>query len=99
MNVIGLKLVTGEELVAELLEETGTGVVIRRAVALQVQMTPGGPQAGFVPWSMLIPDSTKFSIKTSHIVTQYELDLSVEKQYIKSVTGIDIATSSQILHS
>lgn len=99
MNVIGLKLVTGEELVAELIEENGVEVTIRRALALQVQMTPAGPQAGFVPWSMLIPDSTKFTIKMSHIITQYELEMAVEKEYIKSVTGLDLSTPSRILHS
>lgn len=98
MQVVGLKLITGEELVAQLEEVHEGDIKIKRALSLQMQMTKGGAQAGFVPWSLLIPDSESFVISAAHIITQFSVDSVVEKQYIQSVTGIDLTVSSSILH-
>ena len=99
MQVLGLKLVSGEDLTAELIEDGVNYVKIKRALSLQIQMTQAGPQAGFVPWSLLIPENTEVTINKTHILTQFNVELAVEKQYIQSVTGIDLAgRPSQILH-
>ena len=98
MKVVGLKLITGEDVIAEKIENTLDGVIVKRPLVLQMQMTPQGPHAGFSPWSLLMPENTQAKIKDEHIMVIFDLASEVETQYMQLVTGINLAPASQILH-
>jgi hypothetical protein len=44
------KLATGEEIVAEVVEQQGDSVSIKNPVKIAPQMTQNGPVLGFAPW-------------------------------------------------
>ena len=50
MTVVALKLVTGEELVAEICSETENMVEFKNPVACVMQRRQDGPALGFMPW-------------------------------------------------
>ena len=49
-NIKAIKLVSGEELVVELTEQTETAVTFKNPVACVMQRSENGPMLGFMPW-------------------------------------------------
>ena len=66
-NIQAVKLVSGEELVVEVTEETGTTVTFKNPVACVMQRSEKGPMLGFMPW-MQAADGP-FTINRDKIVT------------------------------
>lgn len=68
MSVLSIRLVTGEDIVAEV-EDTGTGVTLTNPV--QVSMVPnrggGHPTFGFMPFPLTSNDK-EITIKKDHVV-------------------------------
>ncbi len=50
MTIKALKLVSGEELVVEITEETTTDLTFKNPVACVMQRSEKGPVLGFMPW-------------------------------------------------
>jgi hypothetical protein len=55
MNVKILKLITGEEIVCEVVSQDDTTVTVKNTVALVLQPNKdGGIQMGFLPWANMV---------------------------------------------
>jgi hypothetical protein len=88
MKVQSFKLVTGEEIVARVLDQTDTHFTIEQAQVLQFQPVGNG-QLGlaFVPWALSNPD-VEVKLPVTAVVTNFNASTQVEKQYVSQTSKI-----------
>lgn len=80
MDLKALKLASGEEIVAEIVERTDSHTVIKNPLGCVMQRAQDGhPVMGFVPW-MQAADSP-FNLKNTMIVIEAEVALEVKNGY------------------
>tara|TARA_B100000085_G_scaffold274826_1_gene291982 strand:- start:3274 stop:3573 length:300 start_codon:yes stop_codon:yes gene_type:complete len=91
-NVKLIRIVTGEEIVADLLEDTGDTITIKNALVV----FPNQQQVGFAPWcTVLDRDRPEITIKHSHVVYIAEVDTNVTKKYTEVFGGVGIVTPEE----
>ena len=87
-----LKLITGEEVIARVSEESSNLLTLEKPMTLQM-MPPNTStgQVGFamVPW-MKAAKNEKVTISTEHIITEDEASEQTEKNYLQVVTGLSL---------
>ena len=79
-NIMSLKLVTGEELVAEIINETEDFIELKNPVAAVMQRRQDGPALGFVPW-MQAANGPTFTVAKNKIVCEAEVAEEVRNGY------------------
>lgn len=102
MNIIVLKLVTGEELIAEKTNQsmnifgtdTNNNFKLKRTRVLQMMQTQNGVGFGLVPWLMSAPDS-EVDINSNHVISCINAPSDIEKAYLQQVSGLQL---TQTLH-
>jgi hypothetical protein len=78
INVKLFRIVTGEEVVAELVSEDDATITLKNGLVV----IPTGQNVGFAPWSMVIDkDNPNITISKNHIVYTVEVDTGVNKKY------------------
>ena len=78
INVKLLRVVTGEEVIAELVSEGDTFITIKNG--LVVLPTQSG--VGFAPWATVIdPDKPEITLSHDHVVYIAEVSSDVRKKY------------------
>lgn len=90
MNVMSFKLISGQELVAELVSETGQGYLVRHPLQVHVFKGPDGQgHMAFAQWSM-VQDLAEAVELYDHGLTAKPAKLidEVAKSYMEQVTGI-----------
>ena len=87
-EIIGLKLVSGEEIIARVVSRLGDGkILIEKPMALQmIPKQTSGYGIGLVPFVFL----TQYAIELneSAIAAEYSPDVEFEKEYLTQVSGI-----------
>jgi len=99
MNVIGIKLVTGEEIIAEASRHT-TGQ-IRVSLPVQIKQLPATipgapPSLGFAPWPEYAVEGSPIMLEPLHIVYQYTPDHSIVSEY-NAMQEQDKTSTNQII--
>jgi hypothetical protein len=89
MTVQAIKLVTGEELLADV-ERTVGGITIKNPLVVQVKAGPQGYTVGFYPWTLM--NSGDITINDHALVSVFDVPGDVEANYIQNTTGIQIAS-------
>jgi hypothetical protein len=84
-DVVSLKLVNGDEIIAKLEEETDTSVKLNRP--LTVVAGPNG--LGMIPWMFLSGKET-FTLARSHIFVMTSSKKEAADQYTQGTTGLAI---------
>jgi len=102
-QVKSFKLLGGEEIVAEVLEEKSgnvlsegsakhfpvTSYIIRRPHILQFQpMGNGQLGLAFVPWTLSNPTIERMEIPVSCVLLTFDPSANVERQYLEQTSGI-----------
>tara|TARA_R100001463_G_scaffold136228_1_gene201088 strand:+ start:533 stop:826 length:294 start_codon:yes stop_codon:yes gene_type:complete len=78
INVKLLRIVTGEEVIAELVSESDTTITVKNG--LVVLPTQGG--VGFAPWATVIDDKKpEITLSHNHVVYMAEVSEDVTKKY------------------
>lgn len=78
MDVKLFRIITGEEVVAELVSETDTTVTVKNGLVV----LPTGQQVGFAPWATVIDkDNPEITVSKTHVVYIAELDEGICKKY------------------
>ena len=78
MNVKLLRIITGEEVVAELVGETDTTVTVKNGLVV----LPSGQSVGFAPWATVIDkENPEITVSKTHVVYIAELDESIGQKY------------------
>ena len=73
-----LRIVTGEEVIAELVSESDTTITVKNG--LVVLPTQGG--VGFAPWATVIDDNKpEITLSHNHVVYMAEVSEDVTKKY------------------
>ena len=87
-----LKLITGEEVIARVSEESSNLLTLEKPMTLQM-MPPNTStgQVGFalMPW-IRAGKNEKVIISTEHILTEDEASDQTEKNYLQLVTGLSL---------
>jgi hypothetical protein len=82
-DVVSLKIVNGDELIARYESETADEIKINRPLALSA-----GPQGlGMMPW-IFLGDRETISIKKSHVFVMVPSKKDASDQYMQGTTGI-----------
>lgn len=84
-EVVNIKLISGEEIIARLEEENSDTVKINRPMS--VSITPSG--LGMMPF-MFLSSSDMITIKQSHIIAIANAKKEASDQYIQGTTGIKL---------
>jgi hypothetical protein len=78
INVKLFRIVTGEEVIAEVVSEDDKFVTIKNGLVV----IPTGQSVGFAPWAMVIDkDNPDITVSRNHIVYIAEVDSGVRKKY------------------
>jgi hypothetical protein len=101
MNVKLIRLLTGEELIAEMITDNDDDnlVVIKnplRILVIPAKSTPQNPTVGFAPWMEFSEDKT-FELDKSHILCIMNPMREFLNQYNSAFGGIITPTTSSII--
>ena len=88
-EVVIIKLISGEEVVAEVISDSITKLEVRKPRMIHVMQTEQGMGTGLSPWIVLAPDSN-CDIDKSHIVTMITAESQVAKAYLQQTTSIQL---------
>ena len=97
-NVKLIKFLGGEEVIAEVLSDSGTALSVKNAVRVVVipdKTTPQTPQVGLAPY-LQFSDSKELTFNKALIVTTAEPLTDFINQYNSLFGGIQLATSKII---
>ena len=83
-EVITLKLTSGEELIAKLVEETDTSYKLSRIQV--IGMGPKGP--GLMPYLFTVSPDADVRLQKSTVTVAEATDEAFAKQFLESTTGI-----------
>ena len=85
-DVVSIKLINGDEIIARLESDDHRGITVDRPLALTL-----GPQGlGMVPWVFLADKST-MTISRDHIFVMVRSKKDAADQYMQGTTGIALA--------
>ena len=87
-----LKLITGEEVIARVIEEKNNLITLEKPMILQMMApdrTTGQIPFALVPW-MKAAKNEKVIISTEHIIAKDEGSEQTEKNYLQLVTGLSL---------
>ena len=87
-----LKLITGEEVIARVIEEKNNLITLEKPMILQMlapDRTTGQIPFALVPW-MKATKNEKVIISTEHIIAEDEGSEQTEKNYLQLVTGLSL---------
>jgi len=82
-DVVSVKLVNGDELIARFEEDNVTNIKLNRPLAL----TMSGQGLGMIPWMFLGAEET-VSIKKEHVLALMSSKKDAADQYMQGTTGI-----------
>lgn len=88
MDVIVLKLSSGEELIARG-KNTGDAWKVERPRVIVMAPTQQGIQIAIMPWMAANVDGT-YDIDDSHVITHGKPTDNLEKQYLQQTTTIEL---------
>lgn len=89
MNVKLLRIVTGEEVLAELISEDENTVTIQNGLVV----LPSANGVGFAPWATVISkDKREITLSREHLVYVVECDEDVQKKYESIFGGTNLIT-------
>lgn len=91
MQIISLKLVNGEEWIGRIVEQlvpSLTSIKLEKARRINLVQTNQGERLVLTPVSYGNLDVDTFTINTATVITQTEVSLEFEKQYLQEVSGI-----------
>jgi hypothetical protein len=94
MTIQALKLVNGEELVAEIVTETETTIEFKNPLACVMQRGEQGPMLGFMPWMQAAEGP--FIISRDKIITIAEVAQEIKNGY-NNIFGTGIVVPAKQL--
>lgn len=78
MNVKLIRVVTGEEIVAEVVSETDDTITVKNGLVV----LPTGQSIGFAPWATVISkDEPEITMNLKHVIYVAEVQDSVSQKY------------------
>lgn len=98
-EIRSLKMVSGEEVICKLEQCTQYDLTISSPLVLQVMPAPGGGYGlGLIPW-IHSKKTGSFDVNRNQIMVNCSPDKDVADGYLSQVSGIQLASSGNVLHS
>lgn len=100
MTILGIKLVTGEEVIADIENSGDNRMILTNPVALRMvppQIQGGPPSMGFVPFPMFAAPNRKILIEPLHVVYSYLPDEEIVSNYNAQFGSGIVTPSKQII--
>lgn len=85
-DVVSLKLTSGEEIVARLVDETTTNVTLSKPLSLTATQTG----IGLAPFMFTIEQDSKIKVNSTAIIAITKTQKETASQYLESTTGITV---------
>jgi hypothetical protein len=85
------KLSTGEEMIANVIDDQTESVTVSSPRTMQLHQTPQGISAGLVPWFLTNPDADAQLMK-SHIIASIDCPADVEQSYRQQTSKLDLTS-------
>lgn len=98
-NLKILKMISGEELLAEVLNETDTHISVKnpvRVIVMPTKTSPQNPTVGFAPWADF-SDEKEFTIHKAHVIVSMNPVKEFVSQYNSMFSGIVAPPSSKLI--
>lgn len=95
-KVMGVMLVTGEELIGDFEEklEAKTQYIVKKPRVLALLSSPDGRQGlGLVPWVKANMNATVHINKSQTVCQPYDVMGQIEDSYLQETSGIQLASS------
>lgn len=97
MNVKAVKLISGEEIVGEVLRESENELTIKNPLAVMLSRSQTGDiNVGFIPFAPYIGKHPEITFKTNNLVMVSEVDEQMRNQY-NSVFGGIVTPPKQLI--
>ena len=91
INVKLIRIMTGEEVVAELVSETEDRITIKNGLVV----IPQAQNVGFAPWATVISkENPEITVSKSHVIYMVEVDESVRIKY-NEIFGSKLVTPDE----
>ena len=88
MDVRLIRIVTGEEVIAEVVEENASTVTVRNGLVV----IPQAQNIGFAPWSAVVSrEKPELEVSRTHIVYVAEVEHNIKEKY-NSIYGSNLVT-------
>lgn len=100
MNIMGIKLVTGEEVIAEVGRLEDGRLLLKNAVQLRMappQIAGGQPGLGFTSFPAFSIEKENVTIEPLHVVYSYTPDANITHNYNQMFGSGIITPSKQII--
>jgi hypothetical protein len=100
MNIMGIKLVTGEEVIADATRLPDGRLSLKNAVQLRMappQIAGGQPGLGFTPFPAFSIEKESIAVEPLHVVYTYTPDESITHNYEQMFGSGIITPSKQII--
>ena len=91
MKIINFKLINGDEIIAKLINDDASFLIIDQPRSLQ--FNPEGTGAAFIPAMIMANDGEIKVYKSSISMYNENVNSDYEKHYLQTVSGIQLATS------
>jgi hypothetical protein len=97
MTVVALKLISGDEVIGEVIHETDSFVSLKNALLVAIQQSPDGRTGlGFLPFMPYLGKEKIIKFEKARIVVQEEVDEQMKNQY-NSVFGGIVVPPKQLI--
>jgi hypothetical protein len=97
-HIQGIKLVTGEELVAEIKDVSAAFIMVKDPLLMRMYDGPQGVVCNFSHWTVIADGD--IPLNRDLVVAIYSIPKDVQDSYIQNTTGLTIVSgpSKQILN-
>ena len=85
-DVVSIKLINGDEIIARLEKDDTNGITINRPLAL----TMSGGGLGMIPW-MFLGNKDTMTLKREHVFVMVPSKKDAADQYLQGTTGIALS--------
>ena len=98
-NLKILKMISGEELLAEVLKENDTHILMKnpvRVIVMPSKANPQTPTVGFAPWADF-SEEKEFNIHKAHVIVSMKPVQEFINQYNSMFSGIVAPPTSKLI--
>lgn len=92
-DVVGFKIITGDEVIAKIEEINETEWVVSNPCTLM----PSPQGLGLIPSMFSLKDNAKLLLNRNHVIFYAEVDERLRTHYIEQTTGIQTLPKGQII--
>jgi hypothetical protein len=89
-NIRLIKMISGEDLIAEVVVQTGNEIIVKnpvRVVVMPSKTNPQSPTVGFAPWAEF-SDEKQFTIHMNHVIVTMKPIQEFINQFNSMFSGI-----------